>query len=54
MTDCEELYMMECKYYSFGNCTKKSGYHGSVHLLFGCDGDCNRMKRYKRIKAKDK
>lgn len=54
MTDCEELYMMECKHYGYGgNCYKKSLGNGTFHITMGCDGDCARMKRYRRIKAQE-
>lgn len=54
MTDCEELYMMECKHYGYGgNCYKKSFRSGMFHITMGCDGDCARMKRYRRIKAQE-
>lgn len=55
MTDCEELYMMECKHYGYGgNCHKKSLGNGMFHITMGCDGDCARMKRYRKLKGKDK
>lgn len=25
-----------CKYYSYGNCIKKSGFNGGCHILIGC------------------
>jgi hypothetical protein len=54
MTDCEELYMMECKHYGGGGqCYKKSFRSGMYHITMGCDGDCARMKRYRRIKAQE-
>jgi hypothetical protein len=54
MTDCEELYQMECKYYAGGVCARKSGWCGGFHFSMGCDGDCARMKRYRKLKAKEK
>lgn len=55
MTDCEELYMMECKHYGYGgNCYKKSLGNGTFHITMGCDGDCARMKRYRKLKSKEK
>lgn len=55
MTDCEELYMMECKHYGYGgNCHKKSLGNGMFHITMGCDGDCARMKRYRKLKSKEK
>jgi hypothetical protein len=54
MTDCEELYKIECKHYGYGDqCYKKSGYSGKFHITMGCDGNCARMKRYRRIKAQE-
>nr|DAG46485.1 MAG TPA: hypothetical protein [Caudoviricetes sp.] len=40
------LYRHNCKYFSYENCMKKSGWYGGMHLLMGCDGDCRRMKNY--------
>ena len=42
-----ELYMMKCKYYDYEMCLKDTGYYGpGVHMTFGCDGNCRRMKNY--------
>ena len=35
------------------NATKKSFRSGTFHITMGCDGDCARMKRYRRIKAQE-
>ena len=54
MTDCEDLYRMECKHYGSGDqCYKKSFRSGMFHITMGCDGNCARMKRYRRIKAQE-
>lgn len=53
MTDCEELYMMECKHYAGGVCAKRSGWRGGFHFCEDCTGDCARMKRYRKIKAQE-
>ena len=54
MTDCEELYKWECKYYGHGGqCFKRSHRSGTFHITMGCDGDCARMKRYRKLKAKE-
>lgn len=48
-----EMYRIKCKHYLPENeqCCLKSGWHGSVHLLIGCDGDCRRMKNYDKKHA---
>lgn len=47
------VYRCKCKYFSYENCLKKSGWYGGMHILWGCDGDCRRMKNYdKKIKNK--
>ena len=54
MTDCEELYMIQCKHYGGGGqCYKKSHMSGIFHITIGCDGNCPRMKRYRKLKAKE-
>lgn len=45
-------YRHNCKYFSYENCMKKSGWYGGMHLLMGCDGDCRRMKNYDKKNLK--
>ena len=43
------MHRERCKWHSYGNCLKRSGYYGpSCHILMGCtpNCDCRRMKIY--------
>lgn len=50
MTDSEELYAMECKYYKDGDCAKQIVKRGANSFMYVCDGDCARMKKYRKLK----
>lgn len=49
MTELEQernIYMMKCKHYMDEVCCLKSGWRGSLHITWGCDGICRRMRNW--------
>nr|DAR07330.1 MAG TPA: hypothetical protein [Caudoviricetes sp.] len=49
-------YREKCKHFSgySGQCYKHSVFSNGLHLNMGCDGKCERMKRYDKKQEKSK
>lgn len=49
----KKVHMEKCNYHmDNGQCAKKSGYYGNIHVTAMCDGQCVRMELFNKRKNK--